>query len=109
MAAFLFVIAIMAQAQVVGISAESVSLQNELAALEDAQTKLKIRYESAFNMSEIEDYATESLGMQKPRAEQVYYIDTSAPDKAVVIAESESTGFADRVSDFFSGFTAYFG
>lgn len=108
-AAFLFVIAIMAQAQLVGISAESVSLQNELAALEDTQTKLKIRYESAFNMSDIEDYATESLGMQKPRADQIYYIDTSAPDKAVVIAESESTGFADRVSDFFSGFTAYFG
>ena len=108
-AAFLFVIAIMAQAQLVGISAESVSLQNELAELEDTQTRLKIRYESAFNMSDIEEYATRSLGMQKPRADQICYIDTSASDKAVVIADSESNGFVDRVSDFITGFTAYFG
>lgn len=107
-AAFLFVIAIMAQAQLVGISAESVSLQNELAQLEEQQTKLMIRYESAFNMSDIEEYAVKSLGMRKPRAEQICYIDTSAPDKAVVIASGEETDFVDKVSDFLSGIGAYF-
>ena len=107
-AAFLFVIAIMAQAQLVGISAESVSLQNELTQLEEQQAKLRIRYESAFNMSDIEEYATKSIGMQKPHADQIFYIDTSAPDKAVVIADSGETGFVDKVSDFISGFGAYF-
>ena len=107
-AAFLCAIAIMAQAQLVGISADSVSLQSELEQLEEQQAKLKIRYESAFNMSDIEDYAIKSLGMQKPQADQIYYIDTSAPDKAVVIAGEEESGFVDSVSDFLSGFTAYF-
>ncbi len=107
-AAFLLVVAILAQAQIVGISSRSVALQKELAQLEEQQAKLRISYESAFNMAEIEDYAIHSLGMQKPRADQIYYIDTSSPDKAVVIAGSESAGFVDRVSDFLSGAVDYF-
>ncbi len=107
-AAFLFVVAITAQARLVGLSSESVTLQNELNQLEERQAKLRIQYESAFNMSEIENYAIRSLGMQKPKADQIYYIDTSAPDKAVVIGSAENAGFVDRVSDFLAGFGAYF-
>ena len=107
-AAFLLVVAILAQAQMVGISSRSVELQQELAELEEQQAKLRIAYESAFNMAEIEDYAIHSLGMQKPRADQIYYIDTSSPDKAVVIAGGEDVGFVDRVSDYLSGVAEYF-
>lgn len=107
-AAFLLVVAILAQAKIVGISSKSVALQNELAQMEEQQAKLRIAYESAFNMAEIEDYAIHSLGMQKPRADQIFYIDTSSPDKAVVIAGSESVGFVDRVSDYLSGVVEYF-
>ena len=106
-AAFLFVTAIMAQATLVGLSSESVKLENELTALEEQQAKLRIAYESAFNMSDIEDYAVRSLGMQRPRADQIYYIDTAAPDKAVVVAGTQNGGLVDRVSDFISGFGAY--
>lgn len=108
-AAFLFVIAITAQIQLFDISAESVELNSQLAALEEEQAKLRIAYESAFNLAEIEDYATGELGMQKPSNDQVFYIDTSAPDKAVVIAESGNDSFADRTADFFSSIRAYFG
>ncbi len=107
-AAFLVVLAILAQAQMVGISSKSVALQQELAALEEQQSKLRIAYESAFNMAEIEDYALHSLGMQKPQADQIFYIDTSSPDKAVVVTNSEKVGFVDRVSDFLSGAAEYF-
>lgn len=107
-AAFLVVVAILAQAQMVGISSQSVALQTELTQLEEQQAKLRIAYESAFNMAEIEDYAIHALGMQKPRADQIYYIDTSSPDKAVVIAGGENAGFVDRVSDYLSGLIEYF-
>ncbi len=107
-AAFLLVVAILAQAQMVGISSKSVELQSELEQLQEQQAKLRIAYESAFNMAEIEDYAIHSLGMQKPRADQIYYIDTSSPDKAVVIAGSENIGFVDRVSDYLTGVVEYF-
>ncbi len=107
-AAFLLVIAILAQAQMVGISSKSVELQKELSQLEEQQDKLRIAYESAFNIAEIEDYAIRSLGMQKPRADQIFYIDTSSPDKAVVIAGNRNDSYVDRVSDFLSGIVEYF-
>ena len=107
-AAFLVVIAILAQAQIVGISSDSVALQNQLTELEEQQSKLRIAYESAFNMAEIEDYAIHTLGMQRPRADQIFYIDTSSPDKAVVVADGANDGFVDRVSDYLSGALSYF-
>ncbi len=107
-AAFLVVIAILAQAQIVGISSRSVELQNQLTALEEQQSKLRIAYESAFNMAEIEEYAIHVLGMQRPRADQIFYIDTSSPDKAVVVAAGNNDGFVDRVSDYLSGVASYF-
>ncbi len=107
-AAFLLVAAILAQAQIVGLSSKSVTLHNELAQLEEEQAKLRIAYESAFNMADIEEYAIRSLGMQKPRADQIFYIDTSSPDKAVMISGGEKSGFVDRVSDYLSGAAEYF-
>ena len=107
-AGFLFVISIMAQAQLVAISSESVALQQELKVLEERQDKLLITYESAFNMSDIEDYAMKSLGMQRPQADQIIYIDTSAADKAVVLADESGESFVDSVSNFISGFGTYF-
>ena len=107
-AAFLVVVAILAQAQIVGISSKSVELQQQLSQLEEQQSKLRIEYESAFNMAEIEDYAIHVLGMQRPRADQIFYIDTSSPDKAVVVASGNNDGFVDRVSDYLSGVVSYF-
>lgn len=108
-AAFLAVTAITAQVSVVNISGESVALQSKLAELEVEQTRLRIAYESAFNLAEIEEYATENLGMQKPSAAQIMYIDTSAPDRAVVVGEKDGDSFADRAGDFLSELGSYFG
>ena len=107
-AAFLLVTGITAQVRLLGVSGDSVELMSRLDALEEAQDKLRIRYESAFNLAEIEEYATTVLGMQKPTADQISYIDTSAPDKAVVLSDGESDGFVDRTADFLSGLGAYF-
>ena len=108
-AAFLFVTGITAQVQLFTISGESVALEAKLSELEEHQAKLRIAYESSFNLAEIEEYAITSLGMQKPTADQITYIDTSAPDKAVVIADGSGDGFVDRTADFLSGIGAYFG
>lgn len=107
-AAALFVVAIIAQVQLLDISARSVELQSQLQELETEQAKLQIAYEGAFNFAEVERYAIYELGMQKPTADQVYYIDTSAPDRAVVVQRSGGDGFVDRVSDFLLGIGSYF-
>ena len=46
--------------------------------------------------------------MQKASADQIIYIDTSAPDKAVVTLNSSSDSLVDKVSDFLTGFVSYF-
>ena len=107
-AAFLLVTAISAQASLFAISGASVELEQTLSELEIQQTRLRIAYESAFNLAEVEDYAVHTLGMQKPAADQIYYIDTAAPDKAVVIDAGNGDGFVDRASDFISDIGSYF-
>jgi cell division protein FtsL len=107
-AALLFTVAIAAQIQLFAVSAESVELNTRLTALQEEQAKLRVGYESAFNLSEIETYAMETLGMQKPNADQVIYIDTSAPDHAVVVAP-RNENFAQRAADCIAQIRAYFG
>ena len=107
-AAFLLVIAISARVGLVSLSGESVELEARLSELEEEQARLRISYESAFNLAEIERYAMDTLGMRKPNASQVEYIDTSAPDRAVVIGGNESDSLVDRAADFLTGIGAYF-
>lgn len=107
-AAFLLVTAISARASLFAISGESVELQQTLSELETEQTRLRIAYESVFNLAEVEDYAVHTLGMQKPTADQIFYIDTAAPDKAVVVDAGTGDGFVDRASDFISDIGSYF-
>ena len=107
-AAFLCVTAITAQVQLVSVSGDSVALESQLNELEETQARLRIAYERSFNLAEVEEYATTVLGMQEPGADQVTYIDTSLPDRAVVVSDGSDDGFVDRTADLLSGFGAYF-
>lgn len=108
-AAVLIVFSLFARIQLTAASAECVKLESSLAQLQDQKSKLLIAYESSINLPEIEDYAVNVLGMQKPRSDQVYYISGSVQDKAVVLGKAaESVGFVDRVGDFLSSLAEYF-
>ena len=106
-AAFLAVTAITAQVALMRLSSESVGLEIRVAELEDENSRLQISYESCFNLAEVENYATTELGMQKPGADQVVYIDTSAPDRAVILGTRDDS-FVDRAADFVTGIGDYF-
>jgi uncharacterized protein (DUF58 family) len=108
-AAVLLVFSLFARIQLTQLSDECVALESSLAALNDTNTKLRISYESEFNLTEIEDYAVDTLGMVKPRSNQIYYVSGSVQDHAVVLGEAaEDVSFADRLGDFLSSFTSYF-
>ena len=110
-AAVLIVISLVARVQLSQASAEVSALEDQYAELQEQQTRLRIDYESAFNLTEIEDYAIHDLGMQKPRSDQLYYISSSdATDTAVVLDQSaaEPLSLADRLGDFFSSILEYF-
>ena len=109
--AVLIIISLVARVQLSQASAEVSALEDQYAELQEQQTRLRIDYESAFNLTEIEDYAIHELGMQKPRSDQLYYISSSdATDTAVVLDQSaaEPLSLADRLGDFFSSILEYF-
>ena len=95
--------------QLTAISDETVAIEAELKELKLQKDKLLISYESSFNLAEIEEYAIFELGMQKPRSDQVFYVDKFSPDMAVVLSgETETDGFWERFSDLTSSLGEYF-
>lgn len=85
MTAALIILGLLVRVKLTEQNNENVALKKELDALEDENTRLRIRYESLFDVSEIEEYAEDVLGMK--RADSGYYemIDTPVHDKAVII------------------------
>lgn len=110
-AAVLIVFSLVARVQLSQASAQVSALEDQYAQLQEQQTRLRIDYESAFNLTEIEDYAIHELGMQKPRSDQLYYISSSdATDTAVVLDQTaaEPLSLADRFGDFLTSIVEYF-
>ncbi len=88
-AAALLIFSLMARIELVGTTNDIVVLEQQLEELNETRAKLEIGYESAFNLAEIEEYAVGTLGMQKPRSDQIYYISGSTGDRAVTVAREE--------------------
>ena len=86
---------IMCRAQLTEISAQVVSVQKEISALEDEHVALLTRYEKTFDLTTIKEAAA-AAGMAKPSASQVYYIDLSEPD-SVVVYQQKSQNVLSRV------------
>ena len=109
-AAAMLVFALIAKIQLTVITDRTVALESELATLSLEQNRLLIEYESVFNRSEIEEYATGTLGMQRPSEEQTVYLNSSAPDKAVVLESGKGTGgFFAELGEMLEFVTEYFG
>lgn len=95
--------------QITEVQQEIYRLESELRTVEQVQDELEIDYESAFNFTKLEDYAVTTLGMQRPRDEQIYFLTHESEDHAVAVLErSRSNGLVDRLDDFLSGLLAYF-
>lgn len=109
-AAVLLVFMLMSHVQLTEVTNEAIELENSLTELQTEQTRLLIRYEEAFNLTEVEDYAIDVLSMSKPRSDQIIYIDSSVPDKAVVIQPDDSKkNLGDRIVDALYSVSEYFG
>ena len=75
--------------QLTVISSEVVKLQSELSELQTENVSLTTKYEQTFDLSTIKE-AAEAAGMSKPSSSQIYYIDLSEGDSAVVYQQEES-------------------
>ena len=88
--AVMLVALVMSYVELSTISSQVVSMQKELSALETDQVALRTKYEQAYDMATIKEAAT-AAGMTQPSESQIYYIDLSDPDNAVVY-QSEKDG-----------------
>ena len=70
-------------------------LKDELNSVEAALLNSQIDVEQNTNLDEIEAYAKQKLGMQKPDKNQTVYIDTS--DSTAEVEEGESLNFIEKI------------
>ena len=80
---------LMGYIQLTIISDEVVSLQNQLEELQTENVTLTAQHEQMFDLATVKEVA-EAAGMSKPSSSQIYYIDLSEGDSAVVYQQEES-------------------
>ena len=85
----LAVLVLMGYIQLTAISSQVVDLQEELEALETENVSLTAQHEQMFDLATVKEVA-EAAGMSQPSSSQIYYIDLSRGDSAVVYQQEET-------------------
>lgn len=86
--AALAVLVLLSYIQLTQLSAETVTLKKQLSQLETEHVTLTAQYERMFDLNTVKE-AAEAAGMSKPSSSQIYYIDLSDGDSAVVYQQAE--------------------
>ena len=84
----LAVLVLLSYVQLTAISSDMVSLQDQLAELETENVSLTAQHEQLFDLDAVKETA-EAAGMGKPSSSQIYYVDLSDGDSAVVYQQEE--------------------
>lgn len=109
-AAVLVVVLLLSYVQLAEISGEKTALENTISQLETEQSKLRVEYESVFNLSEVEKYATTVLGMSKLTPENTTSLDANREDRAEILKadDAKDEGILATASRFFASLMEYF-
>ena len=86
--AVLAVLVLMNYIQLTALSSDMVALQKELSQLETENVTLTAQHEEMFDLDTVKE-AAEAAGMSKPSSSQIYYVDLSDGDSAVVYQQEE--------------------
>ncbi len=108
-AVVLIVFVLLAHVRYTEVTNDTVKLQSQLTKLNEQERKLKISYENAFDVNQVEQYATQKLGMSKPTESQIGTISATAKDKAVVADGQNNPGKTkENMGTFLASLVAYF-
>lgn len=91
LAAVMMVLMVMCYVELSVLSNSVVSMREQVARLQSEQVLLNTRHEQAFDLATVKEAAL-AAGMSLPSDSQVYYIDLSAPDHAVVHQQGDTGG-----------------
>ncbi len=83
------------------LSDESASMVRELQELKTEHKRLKIQYESTFDLAEVETYAKSALGMVKAGADQTTFVRSTEGDKAQILGDQGFLANWERKLDTF--------
>lgn len=106
----LIVLNLLSFAMLVQVSEATGDTEDMIVQLQEDKAKLLVKYEKAFNLSEIEAYAVNVLGMVRATADQKIEVSTVKSDRAVVYdyeAEKGSSFLAD-LSNLVGSLLEYF-
>lgn len=110
LAAILLVTLLMSHVRMTALSDAAAASQTRLTELSEQRHKLQAQYEQAFSLAEVERYATQELGMQKPRAGQITYLDSlGGSDHAVVIVPEGNDSSVSVFAGVLDSIRSYFG
>ncbi len=84
------------------ISDESATLEKQRQELLVDRTRLEIRYESTFDLAEVETYAKTVLGMVKAGADQTTFVRSTEGDRAQILTEQGFFADWERKLDAFA-------
>ena len=108
-AAVLLVLMLLARIQLTVISDSAAGLEAQIQELNTENDKLTVEYESVFNLAEVEAYATNELGMQKPRADQIRYLSgISDKDRAVILTPAKTDMLSLGLKELMASLQEYF-
>lgn len=99
--------------QLATINLENAKMRQEIARLEDDRNALNAKKEQIYNLSYVEDYAENVLGMVKLDKSQVHYMEMETGDRMILASaptgqtEAASAGLMDRLTQTFSAVLEY--
>ncbi len=83
--AAMLIFSIFVRVELTEVNDKNLELSSELTSLNEENRRLRIEYEFAQNLDELEENAKNRLGMQSSLQRREQMIDTEPEDKAVVI------------------------
>lgn len=107
-AAAMLVLVLMGYVHLTKVSAETNAIQRKITELKTTEAKLKVKYESTFDLTKVEEYAVARLGMVPATSSQVIYLNSSLPDKAEIITDKGNSGMLSNLTSFLSRVVEYF-
>ncbi len=104
----LLVLLLQAHTQLTAISSEAARLEDRIAELQAAHSRLEIQCESAFNMEEVEQTARTTIGMIKADSDQAVYLRSTTEDLAVILDPNRKpAGLLKRLERFLDRISSY--
>lgn len=107
--AFMAMLVIFGYVRLYEASAAITSMENEISTLQDEQDKLQSVYEDKFDLTAVEQQATE-LGMVYPKSSQVVYVNLSGTDRAEITPAENTNPISVvyyAIRDSIKGFVEY--